>query len=292
VMPRENRHVLTLEQYTDLCRRLSGARERPRPDVLSALRIPRAGQIVTLADPPAAPALESGAATRPHEPNPFRLTQWTSRGEGWEAVEDRIELDIHGHTSMTHIDATSHFTSDVQAWPPEGSDQLLEMARTGLVSRGVLIDVPGVLGDSPAGRIITLEDVERVLHRTGLDLEAGDALYFHFGRRDRAESDVPLGSRPTAGLSIECAEWLSEINPTAVITDEGLDPYPSEVAGMLVPWHVLLLTALNVPLVDRAMLAPLSAACQKLGRWEFLSLVAPLPIPGASGSPVNPIAVL
>jgi kynurenine formamidase len=291
-MPRENRLVLTLEQYTDLCRRLSGVTERPRPDVLRALRIPRTGQIVTLGDPPAAPALEPGIDPRPHEPTPFRLTQWPDRGDGWEAVCDRIELDIHGHTSMTHIDATSHFTSDVQPSPPDDSDKLLSMARTGLVSRGVLIDVPAVLGESTTGRIITLEDVEKVVSQTGLVLEPGDALYINLGRREPARSDVSLGSESTAGLSIECAEWLSSFQPSVVVTDEGLDPFPSEVEGMLVPWHVLLLTVLQIPLIDRAMMTRLSAACQTLRRWEFLSVIAPLPFPGASGSPVNPMALL
>ena len=111
-----------------------------------------------------------------------------------------------------------------------------------------------------------------------------------FGRSTAARSDHALGSRPTPGLSIECAEWLANLSPSIVVTDEGLDSVPSEVEGQPVPWHLLLLTVLGIPLVDRAMLATLSSTCVELGRWEFLSVVSPLPIRGASGSRVNPLA--
>ena len=36
---------------------------------------------------------------------------------------------------------------------------------------------------------------------------------------------------------------------------------------------------------------PSTATCDGLGRWEFLCLIAPLRIPGGTGSPVNPIAI-
>jgi len=42
----------------------------------------------------------------------------------------------------------------------------------------------------------------------------------------------------------------------------------------------------------RDLLDTLAAACAELGRWEFQLVVAPLVIPGGTGSPVNPIAIL
>ena len=38
--------------------------------------------------------------------------------------------------------------------------------------------------------------------------------------------------------------------------------------------------------------AYLAAACAATGRWEFLFTMAPLRIPGGTGCPVNPVAVL
>jgi hypothetical protein len=36
----------------------------------------------------------------------------------------------------------------------------------------------------------------------------------------------------------------------------------------------------------------LADACRTRGRYEFLLVAAPLPITGAVGSPINPVAIL
>jgi hypothetical protein len=41
---------------------------------------------------------------------------------------------------------------------------------------------------------------------------------------------------------------------------------------------------------DNCDLEALSEAAAQRDRWEFLLTVAPIPIPGGTGSPVNPIA--
>ena len=46
-----------------------------------------------------------------------------------------------------------------------------------------------------------------------------------------------------------------------------------------------------MPIVDNADLEALARTCAELGRWEFQLVVAPLNVPGATGSPVNPLAV-
>jgi hypothetical protein len=49
---------------------------------------------------------------------------------------------------------------------------------------------------------------------------------------------------------------------------------------------------MGLPLLDNARLEALASACAEESRWEFLLVVAPLVIPGGTGSPVNPIALL
>jgi hypothetical protein len=44
-------------------------------------------------------------------------------------------------------------------------------------------------------------------------------------------------------------------------------------------------------LLDNMNVENLAVVCAGRGRWEFLLVVAPLRIPGGTGSPVNPIAV-
>ena len=56
--------------------------------------------------------------------------------------------------------------------------------------------------------------------------------------------------------------------------------------------HVLAINALGLHLVDYLQLEDLHDLCVRHRRWSFFCLIAPLRLPGATGSPVNPIAVL
>jgi hypothetical protein len=68
-----------------------------------------------------------------------------------------------------------------------------------------------------------------------------------------------------------------------------MDASPNEYG---LPWPVhAALFAFGVALLDNALLEPLAAACAEEGRYEFLLTIAPLRVPGGTGSPVNPIAV-
>lgn len=293
-MPIPSAPLLDKQGFTDLAHRVRNRPARPRQaqqGAAAAHALVQLGLTVSLGEGPAEPALPSSRAAAEGVPQPYRLTDWVERGDDWEAVNHRFEVDVHGATSMTHIDAVDHFRWDgAPALAPEVGT--LDRLSEGLLSRGVLLDVPGVTGAPvPPGHVITLAEVCEALDRQQTELRPGDALYINLGRAGARCSHVELGSEPVAGLSIECAEWLAEAAPSVVITDAGLDPTPSQVTDLPVPWHLLLLTVLGIPLVDMAKLGPLAATCRRLGRWEFLSVMAPLPLRGASGSPVNPLAV-
>lgn len=301
-MPSPSRPLMSEREFRLLAERLR-RNERPRVNhpsaITQATSLVEHGIVVSAGETPALPAAKY-AAEDGHA-HPYRLLQWYAEGDDWAAVNDRLEIDVHGAMSMTHIDTIDHFfwnsrnfhgqqQTDLAVEPPP-ADALKDL-RDGIISRGVLIDVPGMLGfPIPPGHVITLDDLLEALELQRVTLHPGDALYISFGRSTPRRSDVPLGSEPTAGLSIECVEWIAEKEPAVIISDRGLDVDPSEVAGVLIPWHLMLLTVLGIPLVDMAMLARLSRTCSRLGRWEFLSTIAPLHIPGASGSPVNPIAM-
>ena len=57
--------------------------------------------------------------------------------------------------------------------------------------------------------------------------------------------------------------------------------------GTFLSVHIELLVNLGVPLIEHLSLAELA----RDRRYECLLCVAPLPVTGAGGSPVNPIAI-
>ena len=219
------------------------------------------------------------------------------RAGSWVAINERRTADVHGLGSATHLDALGHFFYDGRTYNRTGQDVVratgldrhdITTAAGGVLARGVLLDLPALLGlpEVPSGRKVGPAEVERHLTRNGVGLERGDVLFVRSG----AAPDPDDGTGP-GGLSIACASWLHAAEVAVVVTDGGLDTEPSEVAGVAVPWHVLTLSRMGVRLVDLADLEPLAAACASRGRLSFLAVLAPLVLPGASGSPVTPLAV-
>ena len=62
------------------------------------------------------------------------------------------------------------------------------------------------------------------------------------------------------------------------------------VEGVTLPVHVLMITALGINLLDNQDLEALADAAGKLKRWEFMLTVAPMPVTGGTGFPVNALA--
>jgi len=289
-MPRPSTALMSRDEFAALIDGLPAERRSAASpsSVRAAMALVTEGLVVSAAEGPAEPGLPDIGLVSAQSPRPYALSHWIDDGDGWGAANHRLELDIHGIASMTHIDALDHFRWRDRVHPGGRIEDL----SAGLVSRGVLVDVPGVLGvEVPPGHVVTLDDLQEALRLEGVSVRPGDALYLRLGRDGARCSHADLAADPMAGLSFECREWLSEAAPAVVITDAGLDPNPSEVEGVPVPWHILLLAGLGTPLVDMAVLRELSAVCARLGRYEFASTIAPLPIPGASGSPVNPLAL-
>ena len=66
---------------------------------------------------------------------------------------------------------------------------------------------------------------------------------------------------------------------------------PSLVEGVNLPVHTLVITALGINIFDNQDLEAVAQAAAKLKRWEFLLTVAPIPVTGGTGFPVNAMAI-
>jgi len=221
-----------------------------------------------------------------------------------ETAMDYIGISFHG-MATSHIDALCHVfvrgqmyngfrASDVKSTGALRNS--IMAARDGIVSRGVLLDVPRLRGVPwlEPGEAIERAELEAAERAQGVRVEEGDVLLVATGRDARRAARGPWEpvSEGLAGLHPNCIPYLHE-RRIAVLGSDGIsDPLPpSGIEGWPIPVHQCCLVAMGVHLLDNLELGRLGAACGARGRWEFLFSVAPLRIERATGSPVNPLAL-
>lgn len=225
---------------------------------------------------------------------------------------DYIGMFIHGFT-QTHIDALCHVsTDDGKAWngkplagglPVEHSGTI-DFLRDGTVTRGVLYDVPRHRGTDFVGPGEPVQGWELLdtAESQGVEPRAGDAVVIRSGHAPFwAAEGRPPGFASVAGVHASCIEFLYETDASmliwdmqdAPIVDQGFpNPTPYEQVPVSMHVHHIVLPYMGMPIVDNAELEQLAATCAQNGTWEFELVVAPLNVPGGTGSPVNPLAVL
>jgi kynurenine formamidase len=221
--------------------------------------------------------------------------------EGYGA--DYFALAPHGYAT-THIDALCHIFHkgriyngfSAETVTAHGAGKLgIHHLRSGVVTRGVLIDVPAIRGVEALepGEPIFPEDLDAAENATAVKVQRGDALLVRTGRWGWREAHGPWApNKGMAGLDASCLPWMHE-REVAVLGSDGVsDVMPSRVDKIPMPIHTVALVAMGIPLLDNLDLDELSAACVAERRWAFLLVVAPLILNRGTASPVNPIAVL
>lgn len=304
---RRAEHRLTHAQFQALADRVSNWGRWGDDDQAGTLNL------ITAGDRAAAAALVTDGETvscgqditgqaRIDDDRPALHVPFWLREKTYGVALEVLTITPHGWT-MTHLDALNHLNyrgrmyNDRPVEPFINADQAVNSVmagRDGIVGRGVLIDLPPVL-DKPwmePGEIADMADVERALQRQRVQVRSGDLVFVRTGRtgRDRALGPPP-NSAGLAGVSIECAEWVHRTGIATLITDVGMDPQPSEVDEIRIPWHILTLVMMGMMITDNADLEALAAACERRNRWEFLAVMAPLRLTNANASPINPIAI-
>jgi kynurenine formamidase len=95
------------------------------------------------------------------------------------------------------------------------------------------------------------------------------------------------GQRGQPGIGLDAAAFIGDHDIAAVGADNSAVEVTPFDNGTFLAVHIELLVNLGVPLLEHLVLA-------ELGRdhvHEFLFVAAPLPVTGAAGSPVNPVAI-
>lgn len=170
-------------------------------------------------------------------------------------------------------------------------------AKDRLVGRGVMLDLPRFHGRPwlEPGDIVTPADLDACAASQGVTVGEGDIVLVRTGQmaqcRDRGSwGDYAGGSAP--GLGLECARWVHSHSIGALATDTwGAEVLPNQTPDVFQPFHCVALVSTGLLLGEIFDLEPLAADCAADGRYEFLFTGVPLPITGAVGSPVNPLAI-
>ena len=260
----------------------------------------RLGRTVSLAAPMAGSGLdnpEPGARHMKHLPGE------PSDVAGVSFAADQLVMNIHGDVD-SHIDALCHVSYQGTLYngvapgavTSQGATELLiEDAHDGIVGRGVLLDIPRVrcVEWLEPGDHVTAADLARAEEVQQVRVGPGDLLFVRVGHRLRRDQLGPWDvARSRAGLHPLAMEFLAERQVAVLGCDSNSDTAPSTVEGVAFPVHVLAITALGIHLLDYLQLDDLLSLCDAAGRWTFLAVIAPLRLPGGTGSPVNPIAIL
>jgi kynurenine formamidase len=168
-----------------------------------------------------------------------------------------------------------------------------------IAGRGVLLDVGRAFGDDgelPDGFSITSAHLQATIEAQGESsyVGRGDIVLVRTGQLTRARR-VGWGEYaggPAPGLSFGTADWLHMTDIAAIATDTwGFEVRPNEFDDAFQPLHQVVIPHIGLFVGEMWDLDALAADCAQDGRYSFWVTAAPLPVTGAVGAPVNPLAV-
>jgi kynurenine formamidase len=175
----------------------------------------------------------------------------------------------------------------------------IETAAGVIAGRGVLLDVGravGPDGELPDGFAITAAHLEATIAAQGPTsaVGRGDLVLVRTGQLTRARrdgwGDYAGGAAP--GLSFTTADWLHRTEIAGLATDTwGFEVRPNEFSPAFQPLHQVAIPHIGLFIGEMWDLDALAGDCAADGAYEFWLTAAPLPVTGAVGAPVNPIAV-
>lgn len=219
-------------------------------------------------------------------------------------------ITMSAHTA-THIDALCHVgefqnvngepdpDGEVHIYAGEGKtvpaaklgsyigQQFMSIAEMPpIITRSILLDIATYKGVPvlPENYTITVEDVRGTLAQQEITMQEGTAVLVRTGYYQHLRNDNLIYRDSIAGLSLEAAQFLVEHGMILAGADtmsvEALPP-------MSHPVHRFLLVHNGITHLENVYLEELAA--QRV--YEFLLIVTPLRLLGATGSWVHPIAI-
>lgn len=207
--------------------------------------------------------------------------------------------------SGAHIDALAHMTvGPDNHWFGGGNtaDHLTDWGPTvgdaeklpPFFTRGVLLDAAAYRGVDalPAGSAVDADEMQSIADWAGVEVRRWDVVLIRTGYLAFWPHADKMEVHKTAGPDLSAAEWLLERGVVATGTDtETYEVQPAPDRGVPAnpqPVHTKLLIENGIYLMESVYL-------EEIGRdriYEFLFVMLPLKVRGATGSMVDPLAVV
>ena len=283
----------------------------PASAIVDSARLVREGRFYSLAT-----SRFPGMPLFPGHP-PFQVVNYRTppgiRTEGVEpwGIPNEVGLGymadyvIATSHSGAHIDALAHMTvGPDNHWYGGGNtaEHLTDHGPTvgdaekfpPFFTRGVLLDLPTHRGVEalPAGEPVDADELEAVMKAQGLEVRPWDVVLIRTGYLRYWPDGEAMAAHKTAGPDLSAAEWLLDRGVVATGTDtETYEVQPAPDRGRPAnpqPVHTKLLIENGIYLLESLYL-------EELARdhvYEFLFVALPLKIRGATGSMVDPLAVV
>ena len=196
-------------------------------------------------------------------------------------ISDNMKL-FGGADAAASEDAAGLLKLGIEAYPKER-----------FVNRGVLLDVARFKNmDALApGYEITADDLEATAKAEGVEIQAGDSVLIRTGYGKYFEADKAryMGLRPGPGES--AARWLAGKKVFLTGDDQmTYEVFPQQ--GTTFPCHRILIADNGIYLVENMNLEELSRALAEQRVYEFVLVLNPPRIRGATGAAANAFAII
>ena len=225
---------------------------------------------------------------------------FTGDPDDFATSDDAVSMGLQ---AATHWDALAHVSYGGSLYNgfPASSVTDKGAAHCGIdkagtiVSRGVLLDVARARGVErlEGAHAVGADDLEAARGLARVDIEPGDVALVRTGQMRVLQAGDKNGyGHPSPGPGIGAVQWFRDHDIAAVATDNlTFEVFPCERDDLFLPVHLLDLRDIGLTQGQNWDLETLAADCADDGVYTFLLEASPQPFTGATGSPVNPVAV-
>ncbi len=283
--------------------------------VIDAARLVRQGKVVSLALPFDTKGPQTGrfgrvnpihqmvATGTDHVAGNQRVLSFETGPYGFGYADDMITMYLQ---TGTQWDGLSHIFRDGKMWNGQEARLVtsagaarngIEKMKDKVVTRGVLLDIPRLKGLDylEVGQAIYAEDLDAAADQARVAIGEGDIVLIRTGEmgrrlRERDWGPYPAGDAP--GISFTTAPWIAERRIAGIAADTwGIEVRPNELPNAFQPLHLVIVVNMGLLVGEIFYLEELADDCARDGVYEFMFVAPPLPITGAVGSPINPLAI-